>query len=158
MVVMTDSNQSLPQPPWAKMIEDQREARGYSVRKAAQLAMLSDSFWGMAERGWKPYKGKPHRPLLPSRKTLLQMTEALRLPAATTNLILVLAGYQPVLTVGEKPDPRTVVDLRGLNQADINLLNLFSKHLRDNKRAPVPQSTRSESQRPHPRTASNGGD
>jgi hypothetical protein len=94
-------------------------------------------------------RGKPSRPMLPSRRTLIQMTEALRLSPATTNAILTAAGYKPVPAIGEQPDPRAEVDLRGLNQGDIVLLNAISRHLRDTRRSGNAHSV-------HPRTASNG--
>jgi hypothetical protein len=127
------------------------------ARKAALLAGLSDSFWGMAERGWKPVKGKPSRPMKPSRRTLIQMTDALRLPPQTTNAILTAAGFKPVPAIGEQPDPRSEIDLRGLNQADVVLLNAISRHLRENKTTPIPKSVRSASM-VHPGTTSNGGE
>jgi len=98
------------------------------------LAGLSDSFWGMAERGYKPVRGKAPRPMLPSRRTLIQMTEALRLSPASTNAILTAAGYLPVPAIGEQPDPRIEVSLAGLNQGDITLLNAIARHLRDTRR------------------------
>lgn len=145
---MTDTPRPPEQPAWAKLLQEQRQSRGYSARKAAMLAGLSDSFWGMAERGYKPVRGKPSRPMLPSRRTLIQMTEALRLSPATTNAILTAAGYKPVPAIGEQPDPRAEVDLRGLNQGDIVLLNAISRHLRDTRRSGTQHSMH--------RTASNG--
>jgi hypothetical protein len=114
------------------------------------LAGLSDSFWGMAERGYKPVRGKPSRPMLPSRQTLIQMTEALRLSPVVANEILTAAGYKAVPVIGEQPDPRTEVDLHGLTTGDIVILNALSRHLRDVRRSGTQHSS-------HPRTASNGG-
>ena len=153
---MADMPSSTPkQPAWAKLLQEQRQSRGYSARKAAMLAGLSDSFWGMAERGYKPVRGKAPRPMLPSRRTLIQMTEALRLSPASTNAILTAAGYKPVPVSGEQPDPRADVDLRGLTTGDIVLLNAISGQLRDARRSGAQYSKRGESSL-HPRTASLG--
>ena len=145
MVVMTDTPEDLPQPAWAKLLQEQRESRGYSIRKAAILAGMSDSFWGMAERGWKPVRGGASRPMKPSRASFIQMAQGMRLTPQTTNAILVAAGFRPVPAIGEQLDPSSDVDLRGLNQGDIILLNAISKHLRDNKRSGKPQYLRSRS-------------
>jgi len=51
MGAMADTPRLPEQPTWAKLLQEQRQSRGYSARKAAMLAGLSDSFWGMAERG-----------------------------------------------------------------------------------------------------------
>jgi len=155
MGAMTDTPRPPEQPAWAKLLQEQRQSRGYSARKAAMLAGLSDSFWGMAERGYKPVRGKPSRPMLPSRRTLIQMTEALRLSPASTNAILTAAGYKAVPAIGEQPDPRSEVDLRGLTTGDIVLLNAISATLRDARRSSAQYSKRGESSL-HPRTASNG--
>jgi hypothetical protein len=155
MVVMTDTPEDLLQPAWAKLLQEQRESRGYSIRKAALLAGLSDSFWGMAERGWKPVRGKSSRPMKPSRASLIQMAQGMRLTPRTTNAILVAAGFRPVPALGEQPDPTSDIDLRGLTQGDIALINAISKHLRDNKGSGKPQYLRSRSTF-HPKTASNG--
>jgi len=153
---MTDMPPRRQRPPaWAKLLQEQRQSRGYSARKAAMLAGLSDSFWGMAERGYKPVRGKAPRPMLPSRRTLIQMTEALRLSPASTNAILTAAGYKPVPVSGEQPDPRADVDLRGLTTGDIVLLNAISGQLRDARHSGAQYSKRGESSL-HPRTASLG--
>lgn len=154
MVAMTDTPEDLPQPAWAKLLQEQRESRGYSIRKAAILAGMSDSFWGMAERGWKPVRGESSRPMKPSRASFIQMAQGMRLSPQTTNAILVAADFRPVPAVGERPDPSSDVDLRGLNQGDIALLNAISKHLRDNKGSGKPKYLRSRSSL-HPWTASN---
>ncbi len=142
---MTDPPPTPPDSPaWSKLLAEQRASRGYSVRKAARLAGMSDSFWGMAERGYKPVRGKEPRPMRPARRTLLAMTEALRLSSDTTNAILTSAGYRPV-TVGEAPDPRAEVDLSGLTQGDIVLLSALARHLRDLRRNGGSHTMRSES-------------
>jgi len=136
---MTDTGSRPATPGWSKLLQELRLSRGYSARKAASLAGLSDSFWGVCEKGFVPVKGKKPRLVHPSRPSLLTMTQALRASPSMTNAILTSAGYKPIPAIGEQPDPAAEVDLRGLTSRDIVVVNSVAQHLREIRRSSASQ-------------------
>lgn len=118
-----------PQPEFARLLERHRKSRGCSIRRAAQKAGISDSFLGMSERGWKPVRGKPSRPMKPSRRTLIYMCRALELAPRETMQLLRAADY-PEVVQSPAGGVCMSINLRGLHRSDIDQLNRMANHLR----------------------------
>jgi transcriptional regulator with XRE-family HTH domain len=96
---------SSPLPKHGHYIRELREARGMSIRRAAQRVDLSDSYWSQIERGLKE----------PSRRTLVSVAEALDLSPAERDELLAMAGHKPVGTDQARRRLEEVADLLALS-------------------------------------------
>lgn len=84
------------QPKWGKILQQRREARGWSLRWAAQQSGMSDVFWAQMERGSKRRRDGTHQEVTPSLGSLLQAATALRFTDGEMDELVTAAGYQPL--------------------------------------------------------------
>lgn len=125
---VTRTNDS-EQPEWGRLIQARREQQGRSVRQAALIAGISDAYWGQVEKGYVSHKGE-RRPITPSRRALLSITDSLRMTPKEMQQVLTAAGHKDYVP-GETALVRDAeVDLTGLTRRDIALLNAVADRFR----------------------------
>lgn len=113
--------------PWGVLLAVRREQDGLSIREAARLAHLGDSYWGQIERGWAQ-KGGRRVEVVPSLGKLLQCARALRMSEADTEELVAAAGYEPLPV---RPAGRSGgVNVEGLDAAEVRALNALADRLR----------------------------
>lgn len=116
-----------------------RKKLGWSVRHAAELAGISDSYWGGIERGFQKVRSKApgvFKVIQPQRPMLIQMLAVMRLSDRDANVVLKAAGYAPVVSLHAPLERRDEFDLTGISRRDLGLLNALADRLREEPQAP----------------------
>lgn len=114
------------QPQWGILLQQRREARGWSLRWAAQQSAMSDVFWAQMERGYKRRRDGTYQTVTPSLGSLLQAAGALRFTDTETDQLVTAAGYQPLPRRAADGTPPSVIDAI---QNDPELIDEAREHL-----------------------------